>query len=340
MIDFPDNPTLDMVFPAAGKTWKWNGTAWIGAIGNNSVTWANLPGKPVDFPPSAHSHDGISSQDATATLGIQNNGSLIISDGGIATTLTNTSTEARTIALPNKNGVLATTEDIVNADYATAAQGDLADTALQPEPASYRGVYDNGADYYPNEVVVYNGAYYIRVGEPNPGYPPGGSYWEIFDPSASPAFKLWVEIVTQANWNSASGPSVILNKPTLGTAAATDSTAYATAAQGTKADSASQPGHNHSLGDITVSGATNGQVAAWNGTAWVPSTPAASGVSSVAGRDGAVTLTVADIANAVGSVTTNIPNATPLTNMMQITSAGYSALGTNVSVNTLYIIVG
>jgi hypothetical protein len=188
--------------------------------------------------------------------------------------------------------------------------------------------------------VVYNGAYYIRVGEPNPGYPPGGSYWEIFDPSASPAFKLWVEIVTQANWNSASGPSVILNKPTLGTAAATDSTAYATAAQGTKADSASQPGHNHSLGDITVSGATNGQVAAWNGTAWVPSTPAASGVSSVAGRDGAVTLTVADIANAVGSVTTNIPNATPLTNMMQITSAGYSALGTNVSVNTLYIIVG
>jgi hypothetical protein len=341
MIDFPDNPTLDMVFPAAGKTWKWNGTAWIGAIGNNSVTWDNLPGRPVDFLPSAHSHDGISSQDAAATLGIQNNGSLIISDGGIATTLTNTSTEARTIALPNKNGVLATTEDIVNADYATAAQGDLADTALQPEPASYRGVYDNGADYYLNEVVAYNGAYYIRVGEPNPGYPPGGSYWEIFDPSASPAFKLWVEIVTQANWNSASGPSVILNKPTLGTAAATNATDYATAAQGAKADSALQPGAaissisglqtaldgkqaagSYPLSQLAQSSATNGQVPTWNGTAWTPQTPSGGGSGS-----------------SVVSNTTGMTSASQLTNIVQITQAGYNAIATP-NASTLYIIVG
>jgi len=113
MIDFPDNPTLDMVFPAGGKTWKWNGTAWIGAIGNNSVTWDNLPGKPSDFAPSAHSHREISSLDATAKLEIQNNGSLVISDEAISTTLSSTSTEARAIALPNKNGVVALTDDIV-----------------------------------------------------------------------------------------------------------------------------------------------------------------------------------------------------------------------------------
>ena len=194
----------------------------------------------------------------------------------------------------------------------------------------------------------------------------------------------------QANWDSTSGPSSILNKPTLatvatsgsytdlssrptlGTAAATDSTDYATAAQGAtadsalqasaltpyrtsadqdtidagkatsaqgaKADSASQPGHGHSLSDITVSGATNGQVPAWNGTAWAPSTPAASGVTSVAGRSGVVTLAVTDVANAVGSVTTGIANTTPITNMMQITSAGYSAI--TPAANTLYIIVG
>ena len=76
---------------------------------------------------------------------------------------------------------------------ATAAQGDLADTALQPEAVDYRGAYDNGADYYPGQVVRFNGALYIRIGEPNPGYPPGSSYWAAFDPSASPAFKLWVE---------------------------------------------------------------------------------------------------------------------------------------------------
>lgn len=42
----------------------------------------------------------------------------------------------------------------------------------------------------------------------------------------------------QSDWDATSGPSVILNKPTLGSAALTDSTAYATATQGTKADTA------------------------------------------------------------------------------------------------------
>jgi hypothetical protein len=77
---------------------------------------------------------------------------------------------------------------------ATAAQGALADTALQPEPVDYQGAYNNGADYYPGQVVSFNGELYIRIGEPNPGYPPPGSYWAAFDPSASPAFKLWVEL--------------------------------------------------------------------------------------------------------------------------------------------------
>ena len=46
----------------------------------------------------------------------------------------------------------------------------------------------------------------------------------------------------QADWNQADNTAgdFIKNKPTLGTAAATDATAYATAAQGTKADSAIQ----------------------------------------------------------------------------------------------------
>lgn len=43
-----------------------------------------------------------------------------------------------------------------------------------------------------------------------------------------------------ADWNAATGPSAILNKPTLGSAAAQDSSAFATAGQGAKADSAIQ----------------------------------------------------------------------------------------------------
>jgi hypothetical protein len=49
-------------------------------------------------------------------------------------------------------------------------------------PFNYVGAYDNGADYYPGTVVSYAGFLWIRVGEPNPGYPPyeGGPYWQSF----------------------------------------------------------------------------------------------------------------------------------------------------------------
>jgi hypothetical protein len=35
--------------------------------------------------------------------------------------------------------------------------------------------------------------------------------------------------------------------------------------------------HTHPLSDLTTSGATTGQVATWNGTAWVPETPTTGG---------------------------------------------------------------
>jgi hypothetical protein len=53
--------------------------------------------------------------------------------------------------------------------------------------------------------------------------------------------------------------------PTLGTAAAAASTDFAAAS------------HTHPLSALTVSGATNGQVPQWNGSAWVPATPGGGG---------------------------------------------------------------
>jgi hypothetical protein len=38
-------------------------------------------------------------------------------------------------------------------------------------------------------------------------------------------------------------------------------------------DSRTPTSHTHALSAITQSGATTGQVAAWNGSAWVPVTP-------------------------------------------------------------------
>jgi hypothetical protein len=47
-------------------------------------------------------------------------------------------------------------------------------------PPAYLGAYNNGADYYPGDIVSYNGSFYIRILEPNPGYPPGTPYWEAY----------------------------------------------------------------------------------------------------------------------------------------------------------------
>jgi hypothetical protein len=42
---------------------------------------------------------------------------------------------------------------------------------------NFVGEYNNGADYNIGDVVTYAGGTYYRVGEPNPGYPPGTVYW-------------------------------------------------------------------------------------------------------------------------------------------------------------------
>jgi hypothetical protein len=89
----------------------------------------------------------------------------------------------------------------------------------------------------------------------------------------------------------------------LGTAAATDTSAYATAAQGTLADSATQPGdlatvattgdyddlsnkptvptNLDSLTDVVITSATNGQGLQFNGTNWVNSNAGSGTVTSV-----------------------------------------------------------
>lgn len=53
---------------------------------------------------------------------------------------------------------------------------------------NFVGEYNNGADYWPGDVVTYAGGTYYRVGEPNPGYPPGTVYWTtIAEPGADGA---------------------------------------------------------------------------------------------------------------------------------------------------------
>jgi hypothetical protein len=155
------------------------------------VDWSSLTGKPTTFAPSAHTHlkSEITGLDADLAALATEDTALGQRIDYLAANLDPAALDSIAEAAASI-GSLQTQVD----GKATAAQGALADTALQPEPVDYQGAYNNGADYFPGQVVSYNGELYIRIGEPNPGYPPPGSYWAVFDPSASPAFKLWVEL--------------------------------------------------------------------------------------------------------------------------------------------------
>jgi hypothetical protein len=155
------------------------------------VDWSSLTGKPTTFAPSAHTHlkSEITGLDADLAA-------LATEDTALGQRIDYLAANLDPAALDSiaeAAAAIGTLQSEIDGK-ATAAQGALADTALQPEPVDYQGAYNNGADYFPGQVVSYNGELYIRIGEPNPGYPPPGSYWAVFDPSASPAFKLWVEL--------------------------------------------------------------------------------------------------------------------------------------------------
>ena len=61
---------------------------------------------------AAHSHDQLISIDSTADLELQNDGSVIITDGSTPTTLAVSSTTSRTITFPDKSGTVAFLDDV------------------------------------------------------------------------------------------------------------------------------------------------------------------------------------------------------------------------------------
>lgn len=98
--------------------------------------------------------------------------------------------------------------------------------------------------------------------------------------------------------------SDIANTPLLGTAASADSADFATAAQGALADTALQETDSiDSLADVdtTTSAPSSGQVLQFDGTNWVPATPAAGGVTQII----AGTNVTIDPVGGTGAVTIN-----------------------------------
>jgi hypothetical protein len=83
-----------------------------------------------------------------------------------------------------------------------------------------------------------------------------------------------------SDWNASSGVAEILNKPTI-PAAQVNSDWNAVSGLAEILNKPTIPTTLDSLTDVNAPTPTNGQVLTWNGTAWVNSTPAAGGVTSV-----------------------------------------------------------
>lgn len=108
----------------------------------------------------------------------------------------------------------------------------LASTAVQPAAiANMLETSDIGVS-----VQGYNANYVVDA-----SYVHTDNNYTTTEKSKLAGIAAGAEVNVNADWNAVSGDAQILNKPTLGTAAAQDTSYFATAAQGTKADSALQP---------------------------------------------------------------------------------------------------
>lgn len=121
---------------------------------------------------------------------------------------------------------------------------------------NFIGEYDNGADYYPGDLVTYNGGTYYRVGEPNPGYPPGTSYWTTI---AEPG-----EVGPQGEPGVSGATAVLSHEVKAGEAISKGQAVYVSSADGTnmivsKASNVSETTSSKTMGLITTDLAHNGQ---------------------------------------------------------------------------------
>jgi hypothetical protein len=179
--------------------------------------------------------------------------------------------------------------------YATAGQGTLADSATQP------------GDLH---TVATTGSFTDLINQPAP-----------FNPA------------TLATVATTGAYSDLTGKPTLGTAAATNTTAYATAAQGTLADTATQPGDLATVATTGAYGDLSGTPAAALPLAGGAMTGAITTTSTFDGRDVSVDGTKLDGIEAGADVSVAVGSTLPA-----VAAAGRLFLLTTT--NNLYVSTG
>ncbi len=248
--DLSDKPALGDVLPdQTGHTDEWLNTD------GSTAGWATItPSTVSGFDAAADARVAAAAGDyATAAQGVKADtatqpgdlGTAAAADvGDFASALQGTTADSavqpgdlHAVASSGDYGALSnlptlgTAAAAATGDFATAAQGGTADSAVQPGDLSTvatTGSYNNLLDTptIPDEVAdldtTVTGTQLNAIKTKVDGIADGA------------------EVNVQSDWTAGSGDAQILNKPSLGTAAAAATGDFATAAQGTAADSAVQ----------------------------------------------------------------------------------------------------
>lgn len=127
--------------------------------------------------------------------------------------------------------------------------------------------------------------------------------------------------------------TTLTDRPTLGTAAATNSNAYATASQGTKADTAVQP---EALAPVAISGSYNDLLDKPSSLDGADGADGTNGIDGTNGTDGVDGQSAYDIAVVNGFVGTESQWLESLRGFIRITQSQYDALSDKTGV---YIVV-
>jgi hypothetical protein len=136
---------------------------------------------------------------------------------------------------------------------AAIAAGDAASAAASAEAAivakiNWRGTWSGLAEYGVGDAVALSGASYIAIAPNTNQPPPNPTYWDVLAAKGANGSGTG-DMLGANNLADVADPAAARTNLGLGTAATTAAAAYATAAQGAKADSAAQKSAN--LSDLT-----------------------------------------------------------------------------------------
>lgn len=170
----------------------WTGTDWIpiaSVIGDTEVI-QDVAADLLNH--SNHSNISVQYDDANGLLILSAEGSVVSVNGqsGSVQLTTTDIPEGTNLYFTDSRAILASASTIAAASAAAVSESTLYIDSVLPNASAaavsairwkYKGEYNNGLDYAPDDVVTYATSLWIRIGEPNPGYAPyvGSPYWQL-----------------------------------------------------------------------------------------------------------------------------------------------------------------